>query len=92
MTNILTTVDIVNFIPWGFTLLSILITVYTMVKKGTKEDTATTATVITKLENIQRTVDKTGDIVTTIQDDIKKIDKRVTVLETKMKIEMSMEG
>jgi len=77
-------VDAVNFIPWGFTLLSVLIAIYSLVKNNTKEDSTTTATVITKLENIQRTVDKTGDMVTAIQNEIKTLDHRVTVLETKI--------
>ena len=79
-----TGVDPINFIPWGFTLLSVLITIYTLVKKGTKEDSAVTATVITKLENIQRTVDKTGDMVTSLQNEIKDHGVRLARLETKM--------
>ena len=77
-------VDPVNFIPWGFTLLSVLITIYTLVKKGTKEDSATTATVITKLENIQRTVDKTSDMITSLQAEVKDHGVRLTRLETQI--------
>lgn len=77
-------VDAVNFIPWGFTLLSVLIAIYSLVKNNTKEDSSTTATVITKLENIQRTVDKTGDVVSSIQGEMKEHDHRITVLETKI--------
>ena len=93
MTTILTgaTVDIINFIPWGFTLLSVLITIYTLVKKDTKDDSATTATVIAKLENIQRAVDKTGDMITVIQGELKNLDRRITKLETIEKMERALE-
>ena len=93
MTTILTgaTVDIINFIPWGFTLLSVLITIYTLVKKDTKDDSATTATVIAKLENIQRAVDKTGDMITVIQGELKSLDRRITKLETIEKMERALE-
>ena len=90
MISVLTgaSVDIVNFIPWGFTLISVLITIYTLVKKDTKEDTATTATVITKLENIQQAVNRTSDMIAAIQAEIKDHDHRITVIETTIKTKM----
>ena len=77
-------VDPINFIPWGFALLSILVTIYTLVKRDTKEDTATTATIITKLEDIQKTVDKTSDMITSLQAEVKDHGVRLTRLETQI--------
>lgn len=84
-------VEIVNFIPWGFTLVSVLIAIYSIInnnarsdKKEAKEYAIDTTTVIVKLESIQQAVNRTSDMVSAIQSEIKNLDHRVTVIETKM--------
>ena len=84
-------VDMINFIPWGFTLISVLIAIYSIINSNNKEDkkeaekhSIDTTTVIVKLENIQQAVNKTGDMVSEIQKEIKGLDHRVTVIETKI--------
>lgn len=84
-------VDVVNFIPWGFTLLSLLIAIYSIVNnnaKSDKTDARNTAiditTVIVKLENIQQSIDRMNTVVTSIQNDLKELDHRVTIIETRM--------
>jgi peptidoglycan hydrolase CwlO-like protein len=84
-------VDMINFIPWGFTLISVLIAIYSIINNNAKDDKKETekhsidaTTVIVKLENIQQAVNKTGDMVSEIQKEIKGLDHRVTVIETKM--------
>lgn len=87
-------IDPINFIPWGFTLLSVLIAVYSIVKNNAKDDKKESkdyaidmTTVITKLEMIQQTVNKTSDNVTSIQGEIKSLEHRVTVIETTLGLE-----
>ena len=84
-------VDVVNFIPWGFTLLSLLIAIYSIVNNNAKSDKAdakSTAvditTVIVKLENIQQSIDRMNNTVTSMQNDLKDLDHRVTIIEAKM--------
>lgn len=84
-------VEIINFIPWGFTLISVLIAIYSIINNNAKDDkkeaekhSIDATTVIVKLENIQQAVNKTGDMVSEIQKEIKGLDHRVTVIETKM--------
>lgn len=84
-------VEMINFIPWGFTLISVLIAIYSIINNNAKDDkkeaekhSIDATTVIVKLENIQQAVNKTGDMVSEIQKEIKGLDHRVTVIETKM--------
>lgn len=87
----LLTVEAINFIPWGFTLISVLIAIYSIIHANAKDDkndakacAIDTTTVIVKLENIQQSVNRTTDMVSAIQNEIKSLDHRVTVIETKM--------
>ena len=80
--------DVTNFIPWGFSLLSVLVAIYSIIraaakdeKKEAKETACDLTTVITKLELIQTTVNRTGDMIVAIQNEIKGLDHRVTKLE-----------
>lgn len=84
-------VDAINLIPWGFTLISVLIAIYSIINSNAKDDkkeaterTVDATTVIVKLENIQQAVNRTSDMVSAIQTEIKNLDHRVTVIETKM--------
>ena len=81
-------VDAINFIPWGFTILSVLVAIYSIIraaakdeKKESKETACDLTTVIVKLEAIQTTVNRTGDMIIAIQNEIKSLDHRVTKLE-----------
>lgn len=71
-----------NFIPWTIALLSLLVTIYSLVKKGTKDDTTELTTVIVKLENIQDICKQSNKTINDMQDDLKALDRRVTTLET----------
>lgn len=80
-----------NFIPWTISIVSVLITIYSLIKANAKDDkrnardiAVDTTTLIVKLENIQQAVNRTGDIVSSIQGEIKALDHRVTVIETKL--------
>ncbi len=84
-------IDPINFIPWGFTLLSVLITIYTIVKNGAKDDkkeakecAIDTTTLICKLENIQQMLNRVSDSVTSIQTKVESLDHRLTIVETKL--------
>lgn len=87
----LLTAESSNIIPWTISIVSVLITIYSIVKANAKDDkkdardsAVDTTTLIVKLENIQQAVNRTGDIVSAIQGEIKSLDHRVTVIETKM--------
>lgn len=84
-------VDPVNFIPWGFTLVSILVAIYSLVKNGAKDEkkeakecAIDTTTVIVKLENIQQALNRVSDSVASIQTKVESLDHRLTVVETKL--------
>lgn len=94
MINALTgaSVDIINFVPWGFTLISVLIAIYTLVKSGAKDEkkeakecAIDTTTMIVKLENIQTALDRMSNAVTSIQTKVESLDHRLTVVETQLK-------
>lgn len=85
-------VDPVNFIPWGFTLISVLIAIYSLVKNGAKDDkneakecAIDTTTVIVKLENIQQALNKVSDSIQTMQTKMESLDHRLTIVETQLK-------
>ena len=85
------TVDMVNFIPWGFTLISILVAIYSLVRAGAKDEkkeakecAIDTTTVIVKLENIQQALNRVSDSLATIQTKVESLDHRLTVVETKL--------
>lgn len=89
--KMLLTVDAENFIPWTIAIVSVLITIYSLIKANAKDDkneakanAIDATTVIVKLENIQQAVNRTTDMVSAIQSEIKSLDHRVTVIETKM--------
>lgn len=84
-------VEIVNFIPWGFTLISVLIAIYSLIhnnakddKKEAKECAIDTTTVIVKLENIQQVLNRLSDSVASIQTKVESLDHRLTIVETKL--------
>ncbi len=84
-------VDPVNFIPWGFTLISILVAIYSLVRSGAKDEkkeakecAIDTTTVIVKLENIQQALNRVSDSVASIQTKVESLDHRLTVVETKL--------
>lgn len=82
---------ITHVIPWFFTIISILITVYTIVKNNTKdakkdakECAVDTTTVIVKLENLQSTMNRMMESMTSMQTKFENFDHRLTVVETKL--------
>ena len=73
-----------NVVSYGISIIAVLITIYTLVKNSTKEDSSAMTTVIVKLENIENGVKETQRDMKDLRDDVRGIDKRVTRLETLM--------
>jgi peptidoglycan hydrolase CwlO-like protein len=71
-------------ISFGISIIAVLITIYTLVKNGTKEDSSALTTVIVKLENIESICKDNQRESKEIRDDMNKLDKRVTKIETLM--------
>ncbi len=71
-------------ISFGISIIAVLITIYTLVKNGTKEDSTALTTVIVKLENIENICKDNQRESKEIRDDMNKLDKRVTKIETLM--------
>lgn len=89
--KMLLTVEPTSIVPWAISILSVLITIYSLIHANAKDDkneakanAIDATTVIVKLENIQQAVNRTTDMVSAIQNEIKSLDHRVTVIETKM--------
>lgn len=89
--KMLLTVEPTSIIPWTISIVSVLITIYSLIHANAKDDknearanAIDATTVIVKLENIQQSVNRTTDMVSAIQNEIKSLDHRVTVIETKM--------
>lgn len=76
-----------NVISYGISIIAVLITIYTLVKNSTKEDSSALTTVIVKLESIKDIVSETQNDLKSIQEDVRGIDKRVTKLETLMEVD-----
>lgn len=83
---------VMHVIPWLLTLISLAFSFYVIVHNKQKDEkqeakacTIETTTVITKLELIQQAVNRTNDIISTIQNEIKSLEHRLTVVETMVK-------
>lgn len=74
--------NLANVISYGISILAVLITVYTLVKNGTKEDSTAMTTVIVKLENIEKGVSDIQKEMRDIRADLRTLENRVTILET----------
>lgn len=74
-----------NVISYGISIIAVLITIYTLVKNSTKEDSSALTTVIVKLENIESICKDNQRETKEIRDDVYKLDKRLTRVETLMK-------
>ena len=73
-----------NVICYGISIIMVLITIYTLVKSSTKEDSSALTTVIVKLENIENICKDNQRETKEIRDDVYKLDKRLTKVETLM--------
>lgn len=73
-----------NVISYGISIIMVLITIYTLVKSSTKEDSSALTTVIVKLENIENICKDNQRETKEIRDDVYKLDKRLTKVETLM--------
>ena len=90
------TVDIINFIPWGFTLLSVLVAIFSLVKNGAKDEkkeakecAIDTTTVIVKLENLQNAMNRMNDSMASVQTKFEAFDHRLTVVEAQLKYSLT---
>jgi hypothetical protein len=89
----MTGIDIaMHVVPWILTIISLSFSFYVIVHNKQKDEkqeakacTIETTTVITKLELIQSAVNRTNDIISTIQNEIKGLEHRLTVVETMVK-------
>ena len=84
-------VNPVNLIPWGLTLLSVLVAIYSLVKNGDKDEkkeakecAIDTTTVIVKMENLQLTMNRISDSMISLSTKLESVDHRLTVVETKL--------
>ena len=73
-----------NVISYAISILAVLITIFSLVKTSTKEDSSALTSLIVKMETIKDICKDTQTSIRNIQDDVKQIDKRVTRLEAKM--------
>lgn len=71
-----------NVITFCISIFAILVTIYNVVKNGTKENTGELTTVIVGLENIKDGVSEIKRDMKDMREEIRGIDKRVTRLET----------
>lgn len=71
-----------NVITFCISIFAILVTIYNLVKNGTKENTGELTTVIVGLENIKDGVSEIKRDMKDMREEIRGIDKRVTRLET----------
>ena len=74
-----------------FSIVGIGLTVYNIIKgnfkdakKDTKECAVDTTTVIVKLENLQNTINRLLETMTSMQTKFENFDHRLTVVETKL--------
>ena len=74
--------NVANIITYAISLLAILITIFTLVKNGTKEDSTVMTTVVVKLENIEKGIADIQKEVKDIRADVRALETRVTILET----------
>ena len=74
-------------ITFTISIFAVLVTIYNLVKNGTKEDSSAITTVIVKLESIESVVKESQRDMKSIQQDVRGIDKRVTKIETVLKLE-----
>ena len=84
-------IDFATAFPWVLTIISLLIAAYSLIKNAAKDDkheakkvAIDSTTVIVKLENIQQVVNESKTMMTSIQGELKNLEHRVTVIETKM--------
>lgn len=76
-----TTANVITYLISGF---AVLLTIYNLVKSSTKEDSSALTTVIVKLENIENICKDNQRETKEIRDDVYKLDKRLTKVETLM--------
>ena len=79
-----TVTTIIQAIIYLIPLITLLITIFTMSKNETKEDTSTLTSMLIRLENINTIVSETQKDMKVLSEDVRAIDKRVTRLETLM--------
>lgn len=91
--NALATVDIINFIPWGFTLISVLVAIYSLIRSGAKDDkkeakecAVDTTTVLVKLENLQTSMNRMVESMYSMQNKFENFDHRLTFVEAQLKL------
>ena len=71
-----------NMISYAISILAVLITIFTLVKNGTKEDNTVMTTVVVKLENIEKGVSDIQRDQRDMRDEIKDHTARIVKIES----------
>ena len=74
-----------NMISYAISILAVLITIFTLVKNGTKEDNTVMTTVVVKLENIEKGVSDIQRDQRDMRDEIKDHTARIVKIESFIK-------
>lgn len=78
-----TTANVITYLISGF---AILITIYGLVKSSTKEDSVAMTEVRSDVKSIKGTVDEIKSEVILSRQEVRELDRRLTVVETVLKI------
>lgn len=78
-----TTANVITYLISGF---AILITIYGLVKSSTKEDSVSMTEVRSDVKSIKGTVDEIKSEVILSRQEVRELDRRLTVVETVLKI------
>lgn len=78
-----TTANVITYLISGF---AILITIYGLVKNSTKEDSVAMTEVRSDVKSIKGTVDEIKSEVILSRQEVRELDRRLTVVETVLKI------
>lgn len=71
-----------QMISYAISILAVLITIFTIVKNGTKEDNTVMTTVVVKLENIEKGVSDIQRDQRDMRDEIKDHSERIIKIES----------
>lgn len=78
-----TTANVITYLISGF---AVLLTIYGLVKSSTKEDSVSMTEVRSDVKSIKGTVDEIKSEVILSRQEVRELDRRLTVVETVLKI------
>ncbi len=74
-------IDLTQAISWLISLLALTVTIFNLANKGTKDDTTAITTVVVKLEEIQKTINRMDNNMTDTQGYIRRLENRLIACE-----------